>query len=261
MCNIEKLKELLNEGENLLNIEKPNNSIIADAPRLDSRKTQEWKLKTLTCLKNTIGTEDELYLEFKENTKNAYKHNIKKAVSTLKIIIETLESNPIPKNTPNDEIIESNPIPKNNTSNDEIIETILNRFHKVVVELKELDLEIQKESDVKKLLKALLGIYYENIKAEEPVESYADIGSQIDLYIKDINYGIEIKLAKNSIQQRQIVEQINDDIQKYQKLPNCEKIYFFIYNPDFLIKNHASFDDLPSKAGNIEITTIVTPKL
>lgn len=121
MCNIEKLKELLNEGENLLNMEKPNNSIIADAPRLDSRKTQEWKLKTLTCLKNTIGTEDELYFEFKENTKNAYKHNIKKAVSTLKIIIENLESNSIPKNTSNNEIIESNQISKNNTSNDEII--------------------------------------------------------------------------------------------------------------------------------------------
>lgn len=244
MCNINELKELLNEGENLLTMIRPNNSIIDDAPRLDSRKTQEWKLKTLTCLKNTIGTEDELYLEFKENTKNTYKHDIKKAVSTLKIIIKNLESNPIPKN---------------NTSNDEIIETILNRFPKVVVELKELDFEIQKELDVKKLLKALLGIYYENIKAEEPVESYAGIASQIDLYIKDINYGIEIKLAKNSTQQRQIVEQINDDILKYQKLPNCEKIYFFIYNPEFLITNNASFDDLPPKAGNIEIKTIVTP--
>lgn len=246
MNNIDELKELLNEGEKLLNIIEPNDSIIIDAPSLDSRKTQEWKLKTSTCLKNTIGTEDELYLEFKKHTQTDYKHEIEKAVSTLKIIIETYETNSIPKN---------------NTSNDEIIETILNRFHKVVVELGELNLKIQKESDVKKLLKALLGTYYENIKAEEPVESYANIGSQIDLYIKDINYGIEIKLAKNSIQQRQIVEQINDDIQKYQKLPNCEKIYFFIYNPEFLIKNHASFDDLPPKAGNIEIKTIVTPKL
>lgn len=246
MCNIDELKDLLNEGENLLKIIEPNNSMFRDAPCLDRRKTQEWKLKTLTCLKNTIGTDDELYLEFEKHTQNDYKHEIEKALSTLKIIIKNLESNSIPKN---------------NTSNDEIIETILNKFHKVIVELKELDFKIQKESDVKKLLKALLGIYYENIKAEEPVESYADIGSQIDLYIKDINYGIEIKLAKNSIQQRQIVEQINDDILKYQKLPNCEKIYFFIYNPDFLIKNHASFDDLPPKAGNIEIETIVTPKL
>lgn len=246
MCNIDELKDLLNEGENLLNIIEPNNSMFSDAPCLDRRKTQEWKLKTSTCLKNSIGTEDELYLEFKKHTQNDYKHEIEKALSTLKIIIKNLESNQIPKN---------------NTSNDEIIETILNKFYKVVVELKELDFEIQKESDVKKLLKALLGIYYENIKSEEPVESYVDIGSQIDLYIKDINYGIEIKLAKNSIQQRQIVEQINDDILKYQKLSNCEKIYFFIYNPEFLIKNHASFDDLPPKAGNIEITTIVTPKL
>lgn len=261
MCNIDELKDLLNEGENLLKIIEPNNSMFRDAPCLDRRKTQEWKLKTSTCLKNTIGTDDELYLEFKKHTQNDYKHEIEKAVSTLKIIIGTFESNSMPKNTSNDEIIESNPIQKNNTPNDEIIETILNRFHKVVVELKELDFEIQKEADVKKLLKALLGIYYENIKSEEPVESYADIGSQIDLYIKDINYGIEIKLAKNSIQQRQIVEQINDDILKYQKLSNCEKIYFFIYNPEFLIKNHTSFDDLPPKTGNIEIKTIVTPKL
>ena len=113
---------------------------------------------------------------------------------------------------------------------------------------------------MKKLLKALLRIHYDNIKTEEHVESYADTSSRIDLYIKDINYGIEIKLAKNSIKQKQIVEQINDDIQKYQKLQNCERIYFFIYNPDFEIKNPVSLNDLPSKAGNIEIKTIVNPK-
>lgn len=245
MSNVNELKELLNEGENLLNIIEPNYSMFSDAPRLDSIKTQEWKLKTLTYLKNTIGVEDELYLEFDKHTKTNYKHEIEKAVSTLKIIIETLERNPQRKN---------------NTSNQEIIETILNKFHRFVVELKELNIEIQTEEDVKKLLKALLSIYYENIKPEEYVESYAGIASRIDIYIKDINQGIEIKLAKNSIQQKQIVEQINDDIQKYQKIPNCEKIYFFIYNPEFLIK-HASLEDLPSKAGNIEITTIVNPKL
>lgn len=218
--------------------------MFSDAPRLDSRKTQEWKLKTLTCLKNTIGVEDELYLEFDKHTKTNYKHEIEKAVSTLKIIIATLERNSLRKN---------------NTSNQEIIETILNKFHRLVVELKELNVDIKTEEDVKKLLKALLSMYYENIKPEEHVESYAGIASRIDLYIKDINYGIEIKLAKNTIQQKQIVEQINDDIQKYQKLPNCEKIYFFIYNPELLV-NHASLEDLPSQAGNIEITTIVNPK-
>ena len=244
MSDVNELKELLNEGENLLNIIEPNNSMFSDAPRLDRRKTQEWKMKTLTWLKSTIGTEDELYLEFDKHAQNNYKHEIENAVSTLKIIIETLERNHLPKN---------------NTYNQEIIETILNKFHRVVVELKELNLEIHTEEDVKKLLKALLSVYYEDIKPEEYVESYAGIASRIDLYIKDINYGIEIKLAKNSTQQKQIVEQINDDIQKYQKHPNCEKIYFFIYNPELSV-NHASLEDLPSKAGSIEITTIVNPK-
>lgn len=245
MDNIDELKELLNEGESLLNCIEPNNSMFADAPSLDSRKTQEWKLKTLTRLKNTIGAEDNLYLEFEKNAQTNYKHEIEKAVSTLKIIIEDFEINLIQKN---------------DISNQNIIETILNRFFKVTLELKELGLEIQTEEDVKKLLKALLRIHYDNIKTEEHVESYADTSSRIDLYIKDINYGIEIKLAKNSIKQKQIVEQINDDIQKYQKLQNCERIYFFIYNPDFEIKNPVSLNDLPSKAGNIEIKTIVNPK-
>ena len=244
MSNVNELKELLNEGEKLLNLIKPNNSMFYDAIRLDSRKTQEWKLKTLLCLKH-IGIEDELYIEFEKHTKNYYKHEIEKAVSTLKIIIETLERNNISKN---------------DASNQKIIETVLNKFYKVVIELKELNIEIQTEEDVKKLLKVLLAPYYENIKSEEHVESYAGVASRIDLYIKDINQGIEIKLAKKSIQQKQIVEQINDDLQKYQKLSNCEKVYFFIYNPEFLI-NQASLEDLPSKVGNMKITTIVNPIL
>lgn len=199
---------------------------LIDAPRLDSRKTQEWKLKTLTSLKKTIDDEDELYIEFKKYTQTNYKHEIEKAVSTLKIIIETLEKNSIPKN---------------NQFNQDIIETILNKFHKVVIEL---DFKIQTENDVKKLLKALLGIHYNNIKSEEHVKSYAGVSSRIDLYIKDINYGIEIKLAKNSINHEKIVEQINDDIKKYQKLSNCEKIYFFIYNPESLITNHVSLENV-----------------
>ena len=245
MSYVNELKELLKEGENLLNFTEPNNSMFIDAIRLDSRKTQEWKLKTSTYLKNTIGVEDELYLEFNKHTETNYKYEIEKAVSTLKIIIETLERN-----------ITCN----NNISNQEIIETILNKFHRLVIGLKELNIKIQAEEDVKKLLKALLSLYYDNIKSEEYVESYAGISSRIDIYIKDINQGIEIKFAKNSIQQKQIVEQINDDIQKYQKLSNCKKIYFFIYDPEFSIKP-ASLEDLPSKAGNIEITTIVNPKL
>lgn len=244
MDNITELEKLLHQGENLLNIVEPNNSMFIDAPRLDSRKTQEWKLKTLTSLKKTIDDEDELYIEFKKYTQTNYKHEIEKAVSTLKIIIETLEKNSIPKN---------------NQFNQDIIETILNKFHKVVIEL---DFKIQTENDVKKLLKALLGIHYNNIKSEEHVESYAGVSSRIDLYIKDINYGIEIKLAKNSINHEKIVEQINDDIKKYQKLSNCEKIYFFIYNPESLITNHVSLEnELPSKEGNINITTIVNPKV
>lgn len=247
MSNINELKELLNQGEDLLNFIEPDNSMFIDAPRLDSIKTHEWELKTKICIKNMIGDKNELYLEFEKYTKTNYKHEIEKAISTLKIIIENLENNSIPKN---------------NTYNQEIIETILNKFHKVVLELNEFDIKIQTESDVKKILKALLSIYYENIKTEEHVESYAGIASRIDLYIKDINYGIEIKLAKNSIQQKQIVEQINDDVQKYQKLSNCERIFFFIYNPEFLIRNHVSLEEeLPSKAGNIEITTIVNPKV
>lgn len=134
MSNVNELNELLNEGENLLNIIEPNNSMFSDAPRLDSRKTQEWKLKTLTCLNNTVGVEDELYLEFDKHTKTNYKHEIEKAVSTLKIIIETLERNSLRKN---------------NTSNQEIIEIILNKFHRLVVELKELNVDIKTEEDVK----------------------------------------------------------------------------------------------------------------
>lgn len=97
MDNIDELKELLNEGESLLNCIEPNNSMFADAPSLDSRKTQEWKLKTLTRLKNTIGAEDNLYLEFEKNAQTNYKHEIEKAVSTLKIIIEDFEINLIQK--------------------------------------------------------------------------------------------------------------------------------------------------------------------
>lgn len=99
---------------------------------------------------------------------------------------------------------------------------------------------------------------YDDVRNEEPVPSRSGAGSRIDFLLKKEQIGIEVKMTRKSLGDKEICEQILTDTNRYSSHPNCKKLIFFIYDPYSYIKKPTAIkSDLESK--NKNITVIISP--
>ena len=179
-----------------------------------------------------------------------------KGVSILESIIEDVEEGHL-------DISSSSEM---NFDKIELLEEILNNFHRVVRQLRNrhddrITLEINDEYDVQDLIHSLLLIHFEDVREEEYTPSYAGSSSRMDFLIKDINTVIETKMTRGTLKDKQLGDELIIDIEKYAKHPDCEKLYCFIYDPKEFIKNPKGLEkDLSDNSDEIEVETIIVPK-
>jgi len=132
------------------------------------------------------------------------------------------------------------------------IKLIINKFHQVVKQLtvRHTDrntprntLKIDDEYDVQDLLHSLLKLYFDDIRAEEPVPSHAGAASRVDFLLKKEQIFIEVKKTRPNLTDKEIGKQLSLDSQSYPKHPDCKHLICFVYDPDQLIKNPRGIED------------------
>lgn len=130
---------------------------------------------------------------------------------------------------------------------------IFKHFRKFAVELSRRydgreTLRIQDEYDVQDLLRALLSLYFDDVRPEEWTPSYAGSSLRIDFLIPEIEAVIEVKKTRPTMTDKSLSEELIVDIEKYQAHPTCKKIYCFVYDPDMILRNPAAIkNDLEKK--------------
>lgn len=151
------------------------------------------------------------------------------------------------------ELSEENDNTCDNNDTEKDIERIFMRFRKVAVQLSRRyngrdTIKITDEYDVQDLLHSLLSLYYDDIRPEEWTPSYAGSSVRIDFVIPEIKTVIEVKKTRDSMTDKRLSEELIIDIEKYQKHPDCERIYCFVYDPDTILRNPAAIKkDLEEK--------------
>ena len=151
------------------------------------------------------------------------------------------------------DLYEENAYNEDTSAYEKDLERIFTRFRKVAVQLaRRYDgretLRITDEYDVQDLLHSLLSLYYDDIRPEEWTPSYAGSSVRIDFVIPEIKTVIEVKKTRDSMTDKKLSEELIIDIEKYQKHPDCEKIYCFVYDPDTILRNPAAIkNDLEKK--------------
>ena len=98
---------------------------------------------------------------------------------------------------------------------------------------------ITDEYDVQDLLHAQLVAFFEDVRTEDPVPICAGASSRVDFFIADIRTAIEVKLKRKDLDDNTLGKQLLDDVGKYNKRADIEKLIFFIFDPDHLIVNPA----------------------
>ncbi|HMY40323.1 MAG TPA: hypothetical protein PK011_13435, partial [Marinagarivorans sp.] len=146
------------------------------------------------------------------------------------------------------------------------IETIANRFHAVVMQLRQrydsrTTIDVNDEYDVQDLFHSLLRLFFNDIRAEEWNPSYAGGSSKSDFLLPEIGTVVEIKKTRKSMTTKQLGEQLIVDIAKYKKHPQCARLICFIYDPEGRVNNPRGIEnDLSNCDSDLDVRTIIVPK-
>lgn len=145
---------------------------------------------------------------------------------------------------------------------DVLIERMLASFHRFVRALGtpthgSTGIEIRNEYDVQHLLHALLRLHFENVKREEQAPSIAGRSSRPDFMLPELGLAIEVKMG---MADGVLADQLINDIARYRAHPDCEKILFFVYDPNAQVQNPVLlYRDLCKIAGAMPISMVVSP--
>ena len=116
------------------------------------------------------------------------------------------------------------------------------------------------EYDVQDLIHALLRIDFDDIRSEEYVPSYAGGATRMDFLLKPEQIVIEVKHTRSGLRDRQVGDQLIEDIQRYAAHQDCRTLVCFVYDPDSWIQNPRGLEhDLTRQDGPFPVHVWVRP--
>ena len=130
------------------------------------------------------------------------------------------------------------------------LENVFAKFHKVGQSLRlrykdRPTIIINDEYDVQDLLRSLLKLYYDDIREEDYVPSYAGSNSRIDFVLKNEKIVIETKMTNEKLTDREIGNQLLIDIGRYRTHQDCKTLIAFVYDKgDYIINKVGLKNDL-----------------
>lgn len=146
------------------------------------------------------------------------------------------------------------------------IDQIVMRFHAIVSQLRNRHadrptLDVNDEYDVQDLMHALLRLYFDDVRPEEWVPSYAGSASRTDFLLPEVDTVIEIKKTRAGLNAKAVGEQLIIDIANYKKHPQCRRLVCFVYDPEGRISNPSGIEfDLNNSEKEIEVRVSILPK-
>jgi hypothetical protein len=147
----------------------------------------------------------------------------------------------------------------------DVLEQVFERFHVITRQLRSRyksrpTLEVSDEYDVQDLTHALLKLYFDDIRPEEWVPSYAGKSSRVDFLLKKEQIIVEIKKTRKNLTGSEVGSQLIEDIARYEHHPDCKTLVCFVYDPEGLIANPRGLEsDLERDAGAFPIRVYVRP--
>lgn len=83
----------------------------------------------------------------------------------------------------------------------------------------------------------------------------------MDFLLRKESIVIETKKTRNTLGQRELVDQLIVDIERYQKHPSCKTLMCFIYDPEERISNPNGIEsDLNRQQGDLSVRVLIAPK-
>ncbi len=119
-----------------------------------------------------------------------------------------------------------------------IIESIFNNFNDFIrhsskrYNNRDAFFIINDEYDIQDILHSIFKLFYKDIEKEFVIPKFAGSSTRIDFILKNEQIGIEVKMTREGLKDKQLCEQLLLDIDRYFTLQTLKVLYCFIYDPD-----------------------------
>jgi hypothetical protein len=86
---------------------------------------------------------------------------------------------------------------------------------------------IEDEYDLQDTFAAILRVFFEDVRREEWTPSLAGGSTRTDIFLKEEELFIELKMARAGVSASELRRQIADDLLVYPQHPKCKRYYLF----------------------------------
>jgi CheY-like chemotaxis protein len=142
------------------------------------------------------------------------------------------------------------------------------RFHLVASELTHRrqgrpTITIDDEYDAQDLLRSLLNAYFDDVRPEEWVPSYAGGSARVDFLLQNELIVIELKMTRSTLKQSDVVDELIIDTVRYKKHAKCKTLICLVYDSRQIIRNVGGFEaDIAGQSTHdFRVVPIVVPRV
>lgn len=226
---LQQLKSLIEEGETVLATNHYIDGVIG-GPFVNSDVYVPWRSKAAMLLREVLPDNQQKPINQLDEKNSNHTSLARQWQGQLKAASESIEQGII--------ILEDSSV----ETVDEVIERILESFPEVVDSINRRHngrpgFVVEDEYDVQDLLKSVCIAFFDDVRDEEAVPSFAGKNSRVDLFLKDESRFIEVKMTRDGLKDKKLGEELSVDIPQYKEHPGCERLYCFVYDPGRFIKN------------------------
>ncbi len=226
---VAKLESLIEEGKAVLDTSYFVNGVFG-GPWVKSELYSPWQATAAMMLHEVLPEHQQTLLKKLEEEETNHTSTAEEWQGQLQGVREAIENGIINLDETNEDDV------------DAVIESMLNRFPDVVASINRRHngrdgYAINDEYDVQDLLRSICLAYFDDVRDEEAVPSFAGKNSRIDLFLKDEARFIEVKMTRNGLRDKNLGDELSIDIPHYKGHPGCERLFCFIYDPDRRVRN------------------------
>ena len=103
-------------------------------------------------------------------------------------------------------------------------------------------------------------MYFDDIRPEEHTPSYAGGSARMDFLLKSHGIAIEVKKTRKGTSNKEIGDQLVEDIARYRKHKDCRNLVCFIYDPEEILSNPTGLiKDLSEESDEFSVRVLIQP--
>ncbi|HEV2949717.1 MAG TPA: DUF2321 domain-containing protein [Gemmataceae bacterium] len=106
--------------------------------------------------------------------------------------------------------------------------------------------QVADERDLEDLLRCLLPVYFDDIRPESRTPSY-DSGTRTDFRLNAHGIALTIKRASSRNHEKQLGEQLQEDVSYYERESSCQVLVGFIHDPERFLHEPDTLEAMWSK--------------